>query len=381
VTYYALSVKQPWAALLVHGRKTVEVRRWATARRGRVLIHAARIPDDRPEAWAQAPPELRQAAAQVGGVVGSADLRDCVAYRTPEQFAADRARHLNPPAWFAPPALHGFVFADPQVLPFRRHPGQVKFFRVADRPEPPARRTELLVSVRSAVEAAAALEGGAAVIDVKEPERGPLGRADDRVITEVVRLVAGRRPVSAALGELGGAIHPPPPLGLAYLKWGLADCGPLDWKGRFAEAERTALRSSSAGTPVAVAYADWREAGAPPVDDVCAFALSRPGGVLLLDTFQKAPATRTPPRLLDLLPVQKLSLYCVLCRERGVRVALAGSLGPGEVARLLPLGPDWVAVRGAACRGGRREAAVDAGRVRELARLLAEPVTNATRAG
>ena len=39
---YALSVRQPWAALLVAGRKTVEVRTWSTAVRGRVFIHAAR---------------------------------------------------------------------------------------------------------------------------------------------------------------------------------------------------------------------------------------------------------------------------------------------------------------------------------------------------
>ena len=50
---FALSVKQPWAALLVAGVKTVEVRTWPTARRGRVLIHAGKIPDDRPEGWAQ----------------------------------------------------------------------------------------------------------------------------------------------------------------------------------------------------------------------------------------------------------------------------------------------------------------------------------------
>src|SRR5438105_4444384 len=59
---YALSIKQPWAALLVHGRKTIEVRRWPTARRGRILIHAARLPDPRPEAWQQVPKELLQAA-------------------------------------------------------------------------------------------------------------------------------------------------------------------------------------------------------------------------------------------------------------------------------------------------------------------------------
>ena len=52
--------------------------------------------------------------------------------------------------------------------------------------------TKLLVSVRSAAEALTALEGGAALIDVKEPAHGSLGRADLQVIGEVVRAV-GRR--------------------------------------------------------------------------------------------------------------------------------------------------------------------------------------------
>ena len=51
--------------------------------------------------------------------------------------------------------------------------------------------TRLLVSVRSAAEAEAALTGGASVIDVKEPTRGALGRADDGVIADVIGAVAG----------------------------------------------------------------------------------------------------------------------------------------------------------------------------------------------
>ena len=58
---YALSLKQPWATLLVHGLKTIEIRRWPTRRRGRVLIHAARVPDPQPWAWEQLPPHLRAA--------------------------------------------------------------------------------------------------------------------------------------------------------------------------------------------------------------------------------------------------------------------------------------------------------------------------------
>ena len=69
-TQYALSLKQPWAALLVHGLKTIEVRRWPTARRGCVLIHAARVPDKRPEAWAHVPAEWLETAQLLGGIIG-----------------------------------------------------------------------------------------------------------------------------------------------------------------------------------------------------------------------------------------------------------------------------------------------------------------------
>jgi hypothetical protein len=92
---YSLSLKQPWATLLAHGRKSVEVRNWPTARRGRILIHAARVPDPRPEAWAHVPPELMAAAKLAGGIIGAADLTGCVDYRTPEAFAAARLLHLN----------------------------------------------------------------------------------------------------------------------------------------------------------------------------------------------------------------------------------------------------------------------------------------------
>jgi hypothetical protein len=131
---YALSLKQPWAALLAHARKSIEVRRWATARRGRVLIHAARVPDARPEAWALVPEELKEAAMQVGGILGAGELIACRTYRTAEAFMADRARHLNDPSWFHPAGLYGFVFTNLTVLPFRPYPGWMRFFPVEDGP-------------------------------------------------------------------------------------------------------------------------------------------------------------------------------------------------------------------------------------------------------
>jgi hypothetical protein len=132
VKRYAISLKQPWAALLVHGLKTIEVRRWPTARRGPILIHAAREPDHRPEAWAKLPLKFHNAARLLGGIVGEGELTDCLTYTSREDFAADQERHLNDPAWFAPPKLYGFTFAAVKARPFRHYPGWMRFFEVEE---------------------------------------------------------------------------------------------------------------------------------------------------------------------------------------------------------------------------------------------------------
>jgi uncharacterized protein (UPF0264 family) len=222
--------------------------------------------------------------------------------------------------------------------------------------------------VRSAVEAAAALDGGAALIDVKEPANGPLGRADDDTIAAVVRCVAGRRPVSAALGELRQDPVPCTVAGLSFLKWGLAGCcGEPSWREDLVAARRRVTAMAPGCAVVAVAYADWERAAAPPVEVVVAFAREQLGSVLLLDTFEK----NTGRTLLDSLSVAAVGQICDGCRASGVRVALAGSLGREAIRRLLPCRPDWFAVRGAACAGGERRQDVRAAEVRELVALLA----------
>jgi hypothetical protein len=128
---YALSIKQPWAALLVHGHKTIEVRRWQTGRRGRILIHASRQSDPRPAAWSLVPDDLQSAARLRGGIVGTAELADCLSYEGRAAFVADAKRHLNDPRWFRPPLMYGFVFADARPLPFHSCRGWFRFFQVS----------------------------------------------------------------------------------------------------------------------------------------------------------------------------------------------------------------------------------------------------------
>lgn len=127
----ALSVKQPWAALLVAGLKTVEIRTWATRVRGPVLIHASKRPDPRPEGWALVTtPELRALAARHGGILGTATLSDCVKYDTAEGFAEACAAHRNAPDWFRDGGLYGFVFHSPRILAYHACPGRTMFFAV-----------------------------------------------------------------------------------------------------------------------------------------------------------------------------------------------------------------------------------------------------------
>jgi hypothetical protein len=130
---YALSLKQPWATLLVHGIKTIEVRRWPTVRRGRILIHAARVPDSRDRAWELVPAALRDETELAGGIIGAADLTDCITYRDLTSFAADQQLHLNDLAWFEPPVLYGFRFANMTPVPFRSFPGWMRFFPVVEK--------------------------------------------------------------------------------------------------------------------------------------------------------------------------------------------------------------------------------------------------------
>jgi uncharacterized protein (UPF0264 family) len=113
--------------------------------------------------------------------------------------------------------------------------------------------TKLLVSVRSAAEAAGALEGGADLIDVKEPSRGSLGAADPRVWSEVMAVAGPKCPLSTALGELRfDAVHALVPhlSGFQFAKIGLAYCADHHrWSQQWAAAIRQFPRGVA---PVAV---------------------------------------------------------------------------------------------------------------------------------
>lgn len=124
----ALSIRQPWAWMILHAGKDIENRMWRTKVRGRVLVHAAKglTQDEWSGAWefaqgTRATPKAVEAGLTLknierGGIVGSVEIVDCV--------------EMSDSRWFVGP--YGFVLRDPKPLPFRPFRGELGFFDVPD---------------------------------------------------------------------------------------------------------------------------------------------------------------------------------------------------------------------------------------------------------
>jgi uncharacterized protein (UPF0264 family) len=226
-------------------------------------------------------------------------------------------------------------------------------------------KTRLLVSVRDPSEARDAFDAGADLIDVKEPRRGALGPVDVDVLQKIVQTIAGRTPVSAALGELlsdGRAVAGALPTGVALAKFGLAGCrGRSDWPTRLQDAV-AALPVGAHG--VAVIYADHVLSDSPMTDEVIRHAQSAGCRAVLVDTHDKRAGG-----LLHLWTIDECRRVIEQIRECGMLAVMAGSLTASTISRILPLAPDYVAVRGAACRESR-EGALDGALVRKLVAIV-----------
>ena len=210
--------------------------------------------------------------------------------------------------------------------------------------------TQLIVSVRSANEALAALQGGADLIDVKEPHHGSLGAATDEVLHEVADAVVGRRPLSAALGELADGVSMPPETTLkhySYAKIGLAGTAADDahWRQKWAQAVAQLPVHLS---PVGVIYADASTCGAPELDHVIRQASALSCGALLVDTFTKDGLT-----LLDHWCESDVAGFVQAAKQNRMLSVVAGALDHDAAEAVAKLNPDYIAVRSAVCTGDR----------------------------
>jgi hypothetical protein len=120
----ALSIRQPWAWLIVHGFKDIENRDWPTNFRGRLLVHAGqtmahRYYDETCEVLLRMGllPASMPAYEDLprGGLVGWTHVTDC---------------HQHHPSPWKQDGSHGFVLRDSRPISFVPLKGRLGFFNV-----------------------------------------------------------------------------------------------------------------------------------------------------------------------------------------------------------------------------------------------------------
>lgn len=103
----ALSVRQPWAEMIILGRKPIELRTWQRSYRGRIWIHAGRQTDEALE--------LLYGYSNLfhGGYIGSAELTS-IEYIDNRRWEAWREMHHDRGPF--QPNLFAWVLAHPRRL-------------------------------------------------------------------------------------------------------------------------------------------------------------------------------------------------------------------------------------------------------------------------
>lgn len=104
-----ISVRQPWANLIVWGLKTIEIRTWSTHYRGKLLIHASKTVD---QLGAGRFPMDRQ---DLGALVGVVELQDVKPF-TAEMWSELADSHLDLGSYV--PGLFAWFVSNP--VPFEK---------------------------------------------------------------------------------------------------------------------------------------------------------------------------------------------------------------------------------------------------------------------
>jgi uncharacterized protein (UPF0264 family) len=244
---------------------------------------------------------------------------------------------------------------------------------------------QLLVSVSDGIEAAEALNGGADIVDAKDPSAGPLGAVSPEGFDRIRRVVGDARPVTAALGDahdcrdIEASARDYACRGAWLVKVGLAGIGSAARAFNLFEAAVRGVSQSARDDRaqdlvpgvIAVAYADASLAASVPPDRLIAPAARAGARGILLDTFDKSG-----PGLRELMTIALLEAWVRSAKAEGLLVALAGRLSANDLPWVGAAGADVVGVRGAACEGGRA-GRVTSTHVRRL-RSLCERIGDAT---
>jgi len=216
---------------------------------------------------------------------------------------------------------------------------------------------KVLISPKDEFEAKAAVDGGADIIDVKNPVEGSLGANFPWVIRQIRDLVPHSIEVSATIGDfphlpgsaslaaLGAAVS-----GANYVKVGLKGSKTQDEAVFLMHHVTRTVKEYDIETKVVLAgYADYHRAAT--LDPFLLPQAARNAGcdVVMVDTFIK-----DGKGLFDFMDEASCKRFIEEGHGKGLVVALAGSIKLHEIPTLKHIGADIVGIRGAACSHGDR---------------------------
>jgi predicted transcriptional regulator len=100
----ALSIKQPFAELVLQGKKKIELRKWNTNFRGKFLIHSPKVPED------QAMEKFGFKELPKGCILGKVELVEVKKYKDDKEHKKDKNLHLADAVW----GNYGFILKNPE---------------------------------------------------------------------------------------------------------------------------------------------------------------------------------------------------------------------------------------------------------------------------
>jgi (5-formylfuran-3-yl)methyl phosphate synthase len=233
---------------------------------------------------------------------------------------------------------------------------------------------KLLVSPSDEKEALEAIAGGADIIDVKNPKEGSLGASFPWIIKQIRELAPEGVEVSCTIGDLPNlpgsvslAVLGAAATGVKYVKVGLGKVkSNEDAVFLLRSAVRAAKDYDSSIKVVVTGYADAVRIGSVNPLLIPEITAEANADVAMLDT-----SVKDGKNLFTFLTTAQLEQMVREAHDRGLLVALAGSLTKAQVPRVQDLEADIVGLRGAACTNGDRVR----GRIsREAVREMADTV-------
>jgi (5-formylfuran-3-yl)methyl phosphate synthase len=215
----------------------------------------------------------------------------------------------------------------------------------------------LLISPINTQEAREAIDGGADIIDVKNPKEGSLGANFPWVIKNIREITPKDMQVSATLGDVpykpgtvslaaAGAVVS----GADYIKVGLY--GTKNYSEALEVMKnvvRTVHEFNDDAVVVASGYADAHRVGAVDPMEIPRVAADSGADLAMVDTAVKDGKT-----LFDFMNEETISQFTGEIHDYGLKSALAGSVKEEQLSLLAELGCDVAGIRGAACVGGDR---------------------------